>query len=151
MPMARRTRLLIASLCVVSGCTASPSVLLVENQQGALRTLQSITASDPLAEGQPKKATSLARGEYASSHVVQIRDREDPHVHAKHDLSVTLIEGSGELYLAGTRLVMRAGDSAFIPRGVPHYFVNTGADVAVAVATYAPPFDGRDSVPVEPR
>jgi hypothetical protein len=37
-----------------------------------------------------------------------------------------------------------------IPRGVAHFFVNTGRDVAVSFAVYAPPMDAPDTVPVGP-
>jgi hypothetical protein len=40
------------------------------------------------------------------------------------------------------------GDTTFIPRGVPHYFENTGAMPAAFLAIFSPTFDDRDRVPV---
>jgi quercetin dioxygenase-like cupin family protein len=81
---------------------------------------------------------------------VQIRDREQPHLHAAHDLVVTLLVGNGELHLRGTSQRMEGGDVAIIPRGVPHYFVNTGSAPAAAFVTMAPPAERPDQVPVPP-
>jgi quercetin dioxygenase-like cupin family protein len=45
--------------------------------------------------------------------------------------------------------VLRAGDVTFVPRGVPHWFTRTGADVVVTLAVFSPPLDAPDSVPVD--
>ena len=71
--------------------------------------------------------------------MVQIRDREQPHVHATHDLAVTLLHGAGCLYIRGTPHDMRPGDVALVPHGTPHYFVNAESAPAVAFVTFAPP------------
>jgi mannose-6-phosphate isomerase-like protein (cupin superfamily) len=42
---------------------------------------------------------------------------------------------------------MNVGDSAFIPRGTPHYFVNEGSTPAAAIVTFSPPFSGPDNSP----
>ena len=44
---------------------------------------------------------------------------------------------------------MHAGDVAVVPRGTPHYFVNTGSAPAAAFAVFTPPYDGQDQVRVE--
>jgi len=40
------------------------------------------------------------------------------------------------------------GDIVHIPRGAPHYFVNTAAEPTVAFVIFSPPFDGKDNIPV---
>jgi len=88
----------------------------------------------------------LGRTESASYHLVQIRDREQPHKHATHDLTVTLVHGTGQFHIRDAVFVRRCGDGAVVPRGTPHYFVNTGSGPAAAFATFAPPYDGQDQV-----
>lgn len=105
-------------------------------------------APPPLAAGEDFRVTPLRRGEHASVAVVQIREREEPHVHTRYDLTVLLTRGRGTLWLAGVARPMRAGDGAFIPRGTPHYFVNDGDTPAEAVVVFAPPFSGPDQAPV---
>jgi mannose-6-phosphate isomerase-like protein (cupin superfamily) len=102
----------------------------------------------PVEPGKAIRADLLERTEAASYHLVQIVDREMPHVHQTHDLSVVVIQGRGRLHLATRVVPMRQGDLAIVPRGVPHWFERLGADVAVAFVTFAPPLDRPDAVPV---
>ena len=80
--------------------------------------------------------------------LVQVRDREQPHVHTRYDLTVMVADGEGTLWLNGTPLPMVPGDVAFIPRGTPHYFVNDGAQPATAIVVFAPAFEGPDQQPI---
>ena len=105
-------------------------------------------AAAPLAPEQNLRMQPMLHGEQASTAVVQIRDREQPHVHTRYDLTVLLAQGHGTLWLAGVARPMRAGDGAFIPRGTPHWFINESDEPAVAVVVYAPPFSGPDQQPV---
>ena len=78
---------------------------------------------------------------------MQIRDREQPHVHTRYDLSVVLVKGRGTLHLDGAALAMREGDVAFVAQGTPHFFVNQGGTPAAALVVFSPAFSGPDQVP----
>ena len=93
------------------------------------------------------RADRVARTETASYHVVQVRDREAPHRHAAHDLTVFVLRGRGTLTLGHTHIRLRAGDAVLIPRGTPHGFVNEGRGRAVTIAVFTPPLDAPDVVP----
>jgi len=141
-----RKLLVLLSLLGAAGCAVAPS-LTVANPQGAMHTsLTDLLAAHPLPPGQNGSAVLLGRTESMSYHLVQIRDREQPHLHATHDLTVTLVRGTGQFHIRGAVYDMRSGDVAVVPRGTPHYFVNTGTAPAVAFATFAPPYDGQDQV-----
>lgn len=142
-----RARVLILVL-VAAGCAAEPRVLLPEPPRHT--TVGSLRAAHPLAAGQNILPVEVARGEQGSMSLIQIRDREPPHVHTRYDLTVVLVGGHGVLWLAGEPLVMRTGDVAFVPRGTPHFFVNQGDDPAAALVSFAPAFSGPDSEPVAP-
>src|SRR4029079_450602 len=92
--------------------------------------------------------TELQRSENSSVSVVQVRDREAPHVHTRYDLTVVVASGEGTLWLNGLPIKMQRGDAVFIPKGTPHYFVNEGSDPSVAIVVFSPPFTGRDQAPV---
>jgi len=143
-------QLVISSvLLTLWGCTTpAPHVLFANGQAASQTPLTSMLAAHPLLAGQNISALPLGRTDALSLHLIQVRDREQPHQHATHDLSVTLLRGSGRLYVAGDPHEMHAGDVAFVPRGTPHYFVNAGRSPAVAFATFAPAYDGSDQVPV---
>jgi quercetin dioxygenase-like cupin family protein len=43
---------------------------------------------------------------------------------------------------------LAAGDVVFIPRDTVHYFTNASPYPAIALVVFTPPFDGKDTVPV---
>lgn len=136
--------LLVATL----GCTTdSGRVLVPESGTFVARSPAELAQTYPLADGQNILPTLLGRTEALSYHFIQIRDREPPHAHATHDLVVTLVRGRGTLNVGGRALPMRTGDTAFVPRGQVHFFVNTRSNPAAAFVTFAPPYDGTDNVP----
>ncbi|MGD2064576.1 MAG: cupin domain-containing protein [Nitrospirota bacterium] len=91
---------------------------------------------------------TLAIGAHSSHHLVQVRRAEPPHLHATHDLTVRVVRGDGRMHLGDRSFPVTEGDTTFIPRGVAHYFENTGATPAALLAIFSPAFDGRDRVPV---
>jgi mannose-6-phosphate isomerase-like protein (cupin superfamily) len=93
---------------------------------------------------------TLAIGAHSSDHLVQVRDAEPLHLHAAHDLTVHLVRGQGELRLGDHEIPMAAGDTSFIPRGVPHSFKNTGTEPAALLTTFSPAFDGTDRLLLTP-
>jgi quercetin dioxygenase-like cupin family protein len=142
-------RTLIASAfisLVVAGCLPqSHSARLLTADAPVPVSVTSL--APPLPPGDNILPTELRRGESSSLALVQVRDREQPHVHTRYDLTVTLVRGAGTLWLGGAPQPMRAGDIAFIPKGTPHYFVNDGSEPAAALVVFAPPFSGPDQGP----
>jgi mannose-6-phosphate isomerase-like protein (cupin superfamily) len=143
-----RQVLLLGLLVGVVACAARPSPHLIEPGAALPSAISALAARSPLAAGQNIGATELRRSVHSSVHLVQVRDREQPHVHTRYDLVVLMADGAGTLWLDGHPRPMRAGDAAYIPVGTPHYFVNEGRDPAVAVVVFSPPFDGPDQRPV---
>jgi quercetin dioxygenase-like cupin family protein len=116
---------------------------------GALRHgVDAFLTGHPLAPGAEIRADEVGRSEAASLHLVQVRGRETPHRHERHDLVVHVLRGAGVLHLAGERLPMRAGDVVLVRRGVAHWFAADAGAMAIALVTFAPPLDAPDSVPV---
>jgi mannose-6-phosphate isomerase-like protein (cupin superfamily) len=144
-----RTRASAALLLALSACAAPPVRFHLPHAGALLESdLDRILEANPLPAGENIRVTNLGAAESASHHLVQVRDREVPHLHRRHDGTVILLRGRGYLVLAGRRIDLAPGDIVFIPRDVPHYFVNRGKEPAVAFVTFSPPFDGKDTVPV---
>jgi len=139
----------LAVLGMLFGCTPSqiPYVFLQYAKELRQANLAKVLADNPLGPGENIKITKLGQGPGASHHVVQIRDRESPHLHNAHDGTVIVVRGRGYLVMDTRRITLTAGDIAHIPRGVPHYYVNTDLEPTVAFVIFAPPFDGKDNVP----
>lgn len=140
--------LLVVSCATWPACVSGPNIYLQYGNEYQEFKLDKILADNPLAPGENIKVANLGRSQSASQHVVQIRDREIPHLHKVHDATVTMLRGEGYLILGKKRINLKAGDVVHIPRGVPHYFVNTASQPTVALAVYSPVFDGKDTHPV---
>ena len=140
--------LLLTLLPLFFACASPPRLYLQYDDRLTQTDLQRILAEHRLSPSENIKVVTLGRGEGVSHHIVQVRGRELPHVHKMHDLTVTVLQGRGYLILEKERIDVTAGDVLFIPRGASHYFVNTHREPSVALAVFTPPFDGRDSIPI---
>ncbi|MCB1734660.1 MAG: cupin domain-containing protein [Gammaproteobacteria bacterium] len=89
----------------------------------------------------------LNRSAFASTHLIRLQGREQPHFHDQHDLAITLLHGKSVLHFAERDVALHAGDTAFIPRGTYHWAENTDVGASVVFAVFAPPFDGMDRRP----
>lgn len=143
--------LLSILLVHVAGCAPQPRLYLQYGDQLTEPDLKKVLADNPLPATENIKVTTLGRGRDVSHHVVQVRDREVPHIHKEHDLTVVVLKGEGYLMLGRKRVELARGDVLFIPRGTVHYFVNTFHQPSVALAAFSPPFDGKDTIPVDER
>ena len=139
----RRLAIAIAFVVVVAaGCARHvPRVPFVDDADAFLATHR-------LAAGENIRADEIGRTEGASFHLVQVRDRERPHRHALHDLTVVVLRGHGTLVRSAERVALRRGDVAAIPRGTAHWFANEARAPAVALVIFVPPLDAPDVVPV---
>jgi len=131
----------------ILACAPSPHFYLQDGGQLTHARLNEVLAEKPLSPDQNIRVVTLGKGNEMSHHLVQIRDREAPHLHKKHDLTVMLLKGQGYLILEQKRIDLIRGDILFIPRGSAHYFVNTFSEPSVALAVFSPVFDGKDSIP----
>jgi quercetin dioxygenase-like cupin family protein len=139
---------LVYGMMFLTACVSGPHFYLQYGNEYRELDLEKILADNPLAPGDNIKVANLGRSASASQHVVQIRDREFLHVHKIHDATVTMLRGQGYLVLDRQRINLKAGDGIHIPRGVAHQYVNTAGEPTVALAVYAPAFDGKDTHPV---
>jgi quercetin dioxygenase-like cupin family protein len=133
---------------LVSACSPAPQIALQYGTEFKQTEIEKVLAENPLAPNENIKMTTLGQGQGVSHHVVQVRDREKPHIHKIHDGTVVMVKGRGYLMLENRRIDLSAGDIVFIPRGAVHYFVNTAGEPAVAFVVFSPPFDGKDTLPV---
>jgi mannose-6-phosphate isomerase-like protein (cupin superfamily) len=129
-------------------CAPAPRISLKYGTELKQTEIEKVLAENPLGASENIKITTLGQGQGVSHHVVQVRDREKPHMHKIHDGTVVMVKGRGYLMMDNRRIDLSAGDIVYIPRGAVHYFVNTAAEPAVAFVVFSPSFDGKDTVPV---
>jgi mannose-6-phosphate isomerase-like protein (cupin superfamily) len=137
-------------LCLVTlSCASTPRFYFQYENQFSQFDLDRILAENPLAATENIKVTTLGQAQQVSHHIVQVRDRELPHIHKEHDVTVVMLRGQGYLMLDRRRIDLAPADVLFIPRSLVHYFVNTFHEPTVAFVVYSPPFDGKDTIPLE--
>ena len=91
---------------------------------------------------------TLGKDVLSSHHLVVIRQKEELHYHADHDLSAMVIKGRGILTVGEHQFGVGPGSSVYIPRGLPHQVVVQGKGPVAALVIFTPPFDGKDMIPV---
>lgn len=92
---------------------------------------------------------TIAENELSSHHLVVIREKEPLHYHANHDGWALVLKGEADFLLGKTSRLLRRGDMVYIPRGVPHQATRRGREALAAFVIFTPPFDGKDTIPVE--
>ena len=132
-----------------SACAPIPYLFLQYGTELKQINPTKIAADNPLAPNENVKMTTVGQGQGVSHHIVQIRDREPPHMHKTHDGTVVMISGRGYLMMSDKQIELSAGDIVYIPRGAAHFYVNTGVEPTIAFVVFSPPFDGKDNVPVK--
>ena len=138
---------MLSALLLAAACGRAPSPVVVLPE--AERPVDELEAAHPIAATANIRVDELMRTDALSIHLVQVRGGERPHRHAQHDLVVCVLRGEGLLTMGGTQRGLHAGDVAVVPRGTPHWFVNSGRGVATALVAFAPPLDAPDSVPLD--
>ena len=136
-----------AALLVATGC-ASVRPMPGDSTPPPPMPLAQWLQAHPLPPDQNFLIVELDRTKTSSMHIVQIRDREVLHLHARHDVMAMLQEGRGVLTLGEDTRRLGPGSVVKIPRGMPHAFVNESSSPAVVFAVFTPPLDQPDSVPV---
>ncbi len=141
----------LALLVAAVGC-AGPGDRTAFPQQSQVITPQvidTVLQRAPLGLGEDLHAETLLVTPEFSAHLLQYRVSERRHIHRAHHLTYIVYRGQGEVYIDDYRHPARPGDVFHIPRGTPHFCDNTGAEPLVAVLIFTPPYDLKDSIPVE--
>jgi mannose-6-phosphate isomerase-like protein (cupin superfamily) len=113
-----------------------------------------LLAEHPLTADAPLEVTELVRTEHHSVSLVVTREQIGLHHHARHDETVVMLSGRGELVLEpvggeGATYLLEPGAVAFVPRGDRHSFTPVGDEPAACLSIMTPPFDGQDRIFVE--
>ena len=95
------------------------------------------------------KLETLARNRLSSHHLVVIKRAEPLHYHAKHDGWAIVLKGTGTFLLGDRMFEVHPGASFYIPRRMPHRAIREGKEPLAAFVIFTPPFDGKDTVPIE--
>lgn len=104
-----------------------------------------VVKENPIGKDENIKVTPLFKNADSSHYIIQINDKERPHIHDSHDLTIIMKKGEGTLHLEDEKLEMKQGDVAFIPRGKAHWFENEHKRcAAISYVIFTPSYDGKD-------
>lgn len=140
----------VSLAATVGGCAApGPERVLVRATEVVDQTIiERILRRDPIPPDKPVHRSALLEGNEFSGYVYQIADRQPRHLHQHHDLTFVVYRGRGQIFIDDRRRHMAPGQFYHVPRGVPHYCVNTGSDPLVGIVLYSPALNGEDTVEV---
>lgn len=133
--------------CRTTGVSSSSTPPLLHEFQSdriASSNLDAVFRLETFSDTANKIGHPLVASEHHAIIAAQIRDREKPHLHERHDLIVYLHRGQGKLKTPGHETALDAGDWTTVREGVPHQFVNTGDQPARAIVIRTPNPEGRD-------
>lgn len=135
---------MIGLMIVLSGCqhiAREPETVLFHGiEDGILnsRVLKSTFRMEKFKGKQNIITHPLIKSNSREILAVQIRDREQPHLHENHDLTVYLYRSKGALRSPGDSIPMQAGDWISIERNLPHQFITRGSKPAQALVIRTP-------------
>jgi mannose-6-phosphate isomerase-like protein (cupin superfamily) len=99
-------------------CAPAPRISLQYGTELKQAEIEKVLADNPLGAGESIKITTLGQGQGVSHHLVQVRDREKPHIHKMHDGTVVMVKGRGYIMMDNRRIDLSSADIVYIPRGV---------------------------------
>lgn len=92
---------------------------------------------------------TIATNELSSHHLVVVKRAEPLHYHAHHDGWAICLKGEGEFVLGDKKFSIHPGSSVYIPSGIRHRAIRHGKEPIAAFVIFTPPYDGKDTIPVE--
>jgi mannose-6-phosphate isomerase-like protein (cupin superfamily) len=101
-------------VCLFCLCSR-PRVSLQYGTEFKQAEIEKVLAENPLGASENIRITTLGQGQGVSHHLVQVRDREKPHIHKLHDGTVVIVKGEGHLMMENRRIDMSAGDIVYPP------------------------------------
>jgi quercetin dioxygenase-like cupin family protein len=96
--------------------------------------------------------SQAASGMNASTNLVQAAPGSviKMHYHKYRDEIAYIIKGEAIFTVSGKNYTAKAGDLMYIPAMMLHRVAVIGNETIQTVSTFAPPFDGKDRIYVEP-
>ncbi len=142
---------------VLVGCAgprpaAEPALGLSHRLAIAPSALDVLIAERPCPPDRDVLLIPLGDTEHQSIFLVQLRTREPRHVHALHDLTISIYRGQGAVMMRDgdedRHFPAKTGDVFHIPRGTVHYAVANPGTPLIGVAIFSPRYKGQDNVPM---
>lgn len=110
---------------------------------------QNIHNLTPKEEYSNVKVLPLHSDENTSLFIIFVKQAVRKHVHQYHTEVVTVLEGTGKMYLGGDYFDIKKGDHIVIPPNTAHAVVTTSAKPLKVLSAQSPEFLGQDRIFIE--
>ena len=95
------------------------------------------------------KVTPIHSDENTSVFMISVKKAVRKHVHQYHTEVVTVIEGTGRMYLGGDYFDIKKGDHIVIPPNTAHAVITTSGKPLKVLSVQSPEFLGHDRIFIE--
>ena len=131
--------------------SAAEPALGVSNRLAIAPTaLDALLAERPCPPDRDALMIPLGDTQHQSIFLVQLRTREPRHVHALHDMTISIYRAGGAVMIRDgdedRHVPANMGDVFHIPRGTVHYAVANPGEPLIGVAVFSPRYNGEDNV-----
>jgi quercetin dioxygenase-like cupin family protein len=138
-------------LVLACGCVAIAAVTAAAPPvEAPIVRFEEVVKANPIDPERGAVLTEVARGEQASVNVWQMTKGLPLHLHRNHEEVIFVKSGRAEVRLGERTLTMEAGDLVLIPKNMPHSARALGEEPFRGISVFAPAFDGKDRVMVDP-
>jgi quercetin dioxygenase-like cupin family protein len=130
--------------------TLASLALAARPAEAPIVQFDAVVKANPVDPAMSARLTEVARGEQASVNVWQMTKGMPAHFHRNHEEVIFVKSGRAEVRIGERTLVMQPGDLALIPRNTVHTAKVLGREPFRGISVFAPAFDGKDRVMVQP-
>lgn len=135
---------LLGMVVVLTACQMQPKGWLVMTRK---RSITQVDWTPDQLRAETANHTFHSTRE-ASFHILRLRTAEKPHIHKRHDLTITVLSGRVKMHMDPRTVIVEPGNVIYIPKGVMHWAQNLDKNASEAYAVFIPPFEGKDFHPV---
>ncbi len=138
---------LLPILCALSVAT----VLAAAPAEAPVIHFDEVVKAHPLDPARGAALTEVARGEQASVNVWEMSKGLPLHFHRNHEEVIFVKSGRAEMRLGERTITVQAGDLVLVPKNTVHAARAIGDEPFRGISVFAPAFDGKDRIMVEPK
>lgn len=110
---------------------------------------QNANKMNPKEEYTNVKTIPLHSDENTSVFMIFIKQSVSKHVHQYHTEVVTILDGTGRMYLGGDYFDVKKGDHIVVPPNTAHAFITTSSKALKIISAQSPQFLGQDLIVIE--
>ncbi|BDS15346.1 cupin domain-containing protein [Aureispira anguillae] len=123
-------------------------LLIATHSFGQILT-QNANKMSPKEDYKNVKVIPIHSDDNTSVFMIFVKQAVRKHVHQYHTEVVTVLEGSGKMYLGGDYFEVKKGDHIVIPPNTAHAVITTSAKPLKVLSVQSPQFVGQDRIFIE--